>query len=149
MNFESIFLSSHSKINIESTLSLFTELAIDYETGEVLIGENGDVIKLEKNEALKVWIWKALKTKRNKFNAYSNSFGTDLYNEIGYVYDRTIKQQLINNEIYEALKVNPYIVNVYEFKNIYDYKNLKLTVQFKVDTVYGIIGENEVKNIEI
>lgn len=149
MTFEDMFMNSNSQNNIETTLPLFTELAINFDTGEVLIGENGDVIKLEKNEALKVWIWKALKTKRNKFDAYSSSFGTDLYNEIGYVYDRTIKQQLINNEIYEALKVNPYIVNVYEFNNIYDNENLRLTVQFKVDTIYGVIEENEVKNIEI
>lgn len=52
----------------ESTkdLPLFKEMAIDFETGEILT-ENGEIIILEGKEALNVWIWKALKTERNRF----------------------------------------------------------------------------------
>ena len=60
-NFD-IFLNDFS--GEEQELEIFREYAIDFKTGEYLRGENNDVITLEKNEALKVWIYKALKTER-------------------------------------------------------------------------------------
>lgn len=127
-------------------LPLFKEMAIDFETGEILT-KDGEIIILEGKEALNVWIWKTLKTERNRFKAYSSSFGTDIYKEIGYVYDRTIKDQLIINEIIESLLVNPYILNVYDFVLEYLEDNLTLDIKFKVDSIYGTANQ-EVINIE-
>lgn len=127
-------------------LPLFKEMAIDFETGEVLT-ENGEIISLEGKEALNVWIWKALKTERNRFKAYSNNFGSDIYKEIGYVYDRTVKEQLIVNEIIDSLLVNPYITNVYDFEVFYSDNELTLNINFKVDSIYGT-AMHEVMNIE-
>lgn len=143
--FNNLFMNNSNSQADNLTKKTFTEMAIDFNTGEIIVDENTNDIKiLKENEALKVWIWKALKTKRNFYEAYSSSFGSDLHKEIGYVYDRTIKEQLINNEIMETLLVNPYIKRVYNFVNEYDNDNLKLTVYFSVDTIYGTIGENEV-----
>ena len=132
----------------ESTkdLPLFKEMAIDFETGEILT-ENGVIIILEGKEALNVWIWKALKTERNRFKAYSNNFGSDIYKEIGYVYDRVVKEQLIINEIIDTLLVNPYITNAYNFEITYSDDNLTLNINFKVDSIYGTAAQ-EVINIE-
>ena len=132
----------------ESTkdLPLFKEMAIDFETGEVLT-ENGEIIILEGKEALNIWIWKTLKTERNRFKAYSSNFGSDIYKEIGYVYDRTVKEQLIVNEIIECLLVNPYITNVYDFNISYSDNDLTLKIKFKVDSIYGT-ANHEVMNIE-
>ena len=132
----------------ESTkdLPLFKEMAIDFETGEILT-ENGEIIILEGKEALNVWIWKALKTERNRFKAYSNNFGSDIYKEIGYVYDRVVKEQLIINEIIDTLLVNPYITNVYDFEITYSDDDLTLNINFKVDSIYGTAAQ-EVINIE-
>ena len=125
---------------------LFEEMAIDFDTGEA-ITENGDIKVLKGKEALNVWVWKALKTTRNKYKAYSSSFGSDLNKEIGYVYSREIKEQLIINEIMECLLVNPYIINVYDF--ILDYKenDVMLSVKFKIDSIYGTANQ-EVNRIE-
>ena len=126
-------------------LPLFKEMAIDFTTGEVL-SKDGEIVFLEGKEALNVWIWKALKTERNRFKAYSSNFGSDIYKEIGYVYDRVIKEQLIINEIIDSLLVNPYITNVYDFDITYSNDDLTLSINFKVDSIYGTATQ-EVINI--
>ena len=142
--FDSLFYNDQ-ETEVSSSLDTFKELAIDYDTGEFLT-ENGDYIELEEGEALKVWIWKALKTTRNKY-LYSSSFGNDLGDEIGYVYSRTVKQQLIYSEIQECLIVNPYISRVYDFSSELSNDSSKLTVTFSVETLYNVI--EEVTNIYV
>ena len=127
-------------------LPLFKEMAINFETGEV-IAKGDELLFLEGKEALNVWIWKTLKTERNRFEAYSSNFGSDIYKEIGYVYDRTVKEQLIVSEIIECLLVNPYITNVYDFNISYSDNDLTLKIKFKVDSIYGT-ANHEVMNIE-
>ena len=127
-------------------LPLFKEMAINFETGEV-IAKGDELLFLEGKEALNIWIWKTLKTERNRFEAYSSNFGSDIYKEIGYVYDRTVKEQLIVNEIIECLLVNPYITNVYDFNISYSDNDLTLKIKFKVASIYGT-ANHEVMNIE-
>lgn len=131
----------------ENSLPLFTEMAIDFKTGET-ISKDGEIIKLTGKEALNVWIWKALKTERNRFKTYSNSFGSDIHKEIGYVYDRTVKEQLITSEIIDTLMVNPYILRVYDFEIEYSDETLTLNIRFKVDSIYGV-AKQEVNSIAI
>ena len=131
----------------ENSLPLFTEMAIDFKTGET-ISKDGEIIKLTGKEALNVWIWKALKTERNRFKIYSNSFGSDIHKEIGYVYDRTVKEQLITSEIIDTLMVNPYILRVYDFEIEYSDETLTLNIRFKVDSIYGV-AKQEVNSIAI
>lgn len=128
-------LEEESQVTTQD-LPLFTEMAIDFNTGQ-LIEENGEIKILTGKEALNVWVWKALRTDRNRYKAYSSSFGNELNKEIGYVYDRTIKEQLIINEIIECLRVNPYITNVYNFETVYDEANVSLRVNFYIDSIYG------------
>lgn len=139
-------LEEEQQMGNNENLPLFKEMAIDFETGEILT-KDGEIVILEGKEALNIWIWKALKTERNRFKAYSSNFGTDIYKEIGYVYDRTIKEQLIINEIIESLLVNPYILNVYDFVLEYLDDNLTLNIKFKIDSIYGTVNQ-EVMNIE-
>ena len=131
----------------ENSLPLFTEMAIDFNTGEI-ISKDGEIVKLTGKEALNVWIWKTLKTERNRFKAYSSSFGSDIHKEIGYVYDRTVKEQLITSEIVDTLIVNPYILRVYDFEIDYSDEDLTLNIKFKVDSIYGV-AEQGVNNIAI
>lgn len=140
-------LETEKEQSEENFLPLFTEMAIDFNTGEI-IEENGEIKKLTGKEALNVWIWKALKTDRNRYKAYSSSFGNELKKEIGYVYDRTVKEQLIINEIMECLLVNPYIKKVYNFELNYDNDSVSLTVKFYIDSIYGT-ATREVEGIAI
>jgi len=92
MNFETLFLKQNQKQEKEE-LPLFTEYAIDFDTLEPL--KNGDrLVELTGNEALKVWIFKTLKTKRNFYEIHSDSYGNDLDVHIGTVYQESIKNAL-------------------------------------------------------
>ena len=83
MDFETLFLKQDGKKEKEE-LPIFTEYAIDFGTLEPL--KNGDnLIEVTKKEALKVWIFKALKTKRNFYGIHSDSYGNNLDVHIGTI----------------------------------------------------------------
>lgn len=122
----------------ESELPLFKEMAIDFETGEPII-ENNEIVTLEGSEALKVWIWKVLKTERYKYKAYTDNYGNELKEQLGTIYDKTIKDAILENEIRECLGVNPYIVRLHSFSIETPEGMQHPYIYFSVDTVYGTI----------
>ena len=143
MDFEELFLNQNTEKE-KKELPPFTEYAINLDTLEPL--KNGDrLVELNGNEALKVWIFKALKTKRNFYEIHSDSYGNDLDVHIGTVYQESIKNALIISEIKDCLLVNPYILDCYNFELKYNSDDNHLRVSFNVSTVYG---ESEVKYIE-
>lgn len=127
------------QVIVESDLPLFKEIAIDFNTGEPIL-QNEEFIILESTEALKVWVWKILKTERNRYLVYSEDFGNDLIENIGQIYDKTTKDALMINEIKTCLLVNPYITNVYNFSIEGGRSPI---ISFNVDTIYGTV-ESEV-----
>lgn len=122
----------------ESELPLFKEMAIDFETGEPII-KNNEIVTLEGSEALKVWIWKVLKTERYKYKAYTENYGNELKEQLGTIYDKTIKDAILENEIRECLGVNPYIVRLHSFSIETPEGMQHPYIYFSVDTVYGTI----------
>lgn len=133
-----IFTDRQEEI-IKSDLPLFKEIAIDFNTGEPIL-QNKDFIILEKTNALKVWIWKTLKTERDRYLIYSRDYGNDLIENIGQIYDKKTKDALMINEIKDCLLVNPYITNVYNFSIS---RGRSPVISFNVDTIYGSV-ESEV-----
>ena len=137
-----IFMNQEQQEKLQNDMPLFKEISIDFDTGEFVI-QDGDLVILEGTEALKVWIWKTLKTERNRYLIYSNSYGNDLADNIGQIYDKVTKDALMINEIKECLLVNPYITNIYNF-NIETTENGRHPIiSFNVDTIYGT-AESEV-----
>lgn len=136
MDFTEMFINNDTiDTQTADTMPMFYEMSIDFINGEPII-TNNEIVILSGNEALNVWIWKALETERNRYAAYSSSFGNDLFNEIGLVHDRTIKAQILFSEIYNCLIVNPYILNVFDFQEeLVDDISVKIT--FKYTSVYG------------
>lgn len=130
----------------ESDLPLFKEMAIDFETGEPII-KNNEIVTLEGSEALKVWIWKVLKTERYKYKAYTDNYGNELKEQLGTIYDKTIKDAILENEIRECLGVNPYIVRLHSFSIETPEGMQHPYIYFSVDTVYGTIENMEVDAI--
>lgn len=125
-------------------LPVFKGNLIDFRTGEHVI-VNGNFVKVEKIDALRVWVWKCLKTERNTYEAYSSSYGNDLKKELGYVYDRSVKEQLLYNEIRKSLLVNPYLTSVSNFTTEKTVSGSDVTIYFDIGTIYGEInGETEV-----
>ena len=134
MDFEELFLNQNTEKE-KKELPLFKEYAIDFDTLEPLNGDR--LVELNGNEALKVWIFKALKTKRNFYEIHSDSYGNDLDVHIGTVYQESIKNALIISEIKDCLLVNPYILDCYNFELDYNSDDNHLKVSFNVLTVYG------------
>ena len=143
MDFETLFLNQKEKEEKEE-LPTFAEYAIDFETLQPLRNGN-NLIELTGNEALKVWIFKTLKTKRNFYKIHSDSYGNNLDVHIGTVYQESIKNALIISEIKDCLLVNPYILDCYNFDLNYNSDDNHLKVSFNISTVYG---ESEVSYSE-
>lgn len=135
-------------ISNESELEIFKEIAIDFETREPII-KGDEIVVLEGKEALKVWIWKILKTERNRYKIYSENYGNDLKENIGLVYDETTRRAIIQNEIIECLMVNPYITSVNDFTVELDEERRHPVFNFTVSTIYGEIIDKEVGAIAI
>lgn len=135
-------------ISTESELELFKEIAIDFETGEPII-KDGEIVVLEGKEALKVWIWKVLKTERNRYEIYSENYGNDLKENIGQIYDETTRRAIIQNEIIECLMVNPHITSVNDFTVELDEERRHPVFYFTVSTIYGELNNEEVGIIAI
>lgn len=120
-----------------NNLPLFMEYAIDFETGEYIKNEKTNDIKiLTGNEALKVWCFKALKTERNRYGFHSDSYGTDLFENLGTIYQKSVKDALMINQIQDTLLANPYILECFDFK-ISNEEELVPKISFKIRTIYG------------
>ena len=114
----------------------FKEYAIDFKTGEYIKDENNDIKVLEKNEALKVWIFKALKTERFRYaDVHSDNYGSELETNIGTIYQKSVKDALMINQIRDTLLVNPYILECYNF-DISNENEYVPQITFNVKTVY-------------
>lgn len=149
-SFDVFFNNSLEESNIE--LPLFKEYKINGIDGNNDIEpteKNDNLVILEGIEALKVWIYRALKTELQKYYIHTVNYGNKLREHIGTVYNRTIKEALISNEIMECLLVNPYITNVYDFSFEYSEVDRVPHVYFSVDTVYGSLMREGVELIGI
>ena len=131
-------LTKQTEIQTSVELPIFKELAFDFETGQLKMN-GGQYYYVEKNEALKIWIYKALNASRFTYLAYSTNYG----NEINTLVGRYLAKQLLFSElkrlIEEALLCNPYITNLTEFD--IERKGSEVYCTFAVNTIYGSVAE--------
>lgn len=128
-----------AKILDEKRLPMYREWAFDFDKKEFKV-KHGKYYLVEGNEAIKVWIYKALKTERYIFVAYTKNYGNEISTLIGTVEDEDILFSEISRYIEESLLVNPYIISVGDF--IFSHiSGGKIVTKFSVKTVYGEIEE--------
>ena len=89
----------------ETELPLFKEYAWNFETDHFIYDEYGNHILLEGNDALKVWCYKALKTERFMYLAYSKQFGIELYPFMAKIMGVLERKSELRRMITEALMV--------------------------------------------
>lgn len=129
------FVSGTSATTENTTnLPVFTEYAWDFTTDQ-FIYENGQNKIVAENEALKVWIYKALKTERWRYLAYDNSYGIELEQFIGAYANASGNAVEIEQYISEALLINPYIKSIDRIEATVD--GDALTYNIALTTVYG------------
>ncbi|MDU6361342.1 MAG: DUF2634 domain-containing protein [Clostridiales bacterium] len=117
-----------------TTPTLHKEYDFDFATGQ-LTGKT-----LEGKEALKVWIYKTLLTKRYRYLIYSWDYGQDLEEIIGQDYEKGLIVSEVERRIKDCLLINDKIKSCTNF-NI-QLINDQLNVEFKVNTIYGEVDIN-------
>ena len=100
-----------------------------------LYKEVGKGLKIvEGNEAIKIWIYKALQTPRYQYEIYSWDYGSELLSLIGKAYTKGLTQSEASRYIKEALLINPYILDVNVVSTSFDGDILSANVRVK--TIY-------------
>lgn len=119
----------------ESTeLPLFQEYAYDYANNRLLL-KNGQTYLVEGNEALRIWIFKALSTERFRYTAYDSDFGSEIDTLIGSPLHGDIAKSELKRFIVEALMVNPYIEELGNFQISQTGSGVR--AEFDCTTIYG------------
>lgn len=116
-------------------LPMFREYAWNFEQNCFELDKNGEMILLEGNAAIKQWIYKAFRTERFSYLAYSWSYGFDGKRLIGAVMSVGERRSEFRRGIIECLMVNPYIksVDAVEFTE----SGTNLSVDVTLTTIYG------------
>ncbi len=120
-----------------SELPLFKEYAWDFDNDCFIYDSNGNHILLEGNEAIKVWCYKALKTERFMYLAYTHGFGIELYPFMAKVMGIMQRKSELKRIVTEALMVNPYIVSVDSISFDENNRNEEMDIRIAMTTVYG------------
>jgi hypothetical protein len=131
-------LTEQTEFNTDAELPIFRELAFDFETGQ-LKTRGGQYYYVEKNEALKVWIWKALFASRYTYLAYSTDYGNEIYTLIGRYLQKDLLYSELKRMLEDCLLCNPYIVSLTDFD--ITQKGSKVECNFSVNTIYGNVAQ--------
>ena len=118
----------------DNSFPLYREIAWDFKR-DIPILENGDFKIVEGNEAIKVWVYKALLVPRYNYSIYSWNYGSELMDLIGKAYTPQLTKSEAKRYIEEALKINPYILDVNVIDT--DFKDSILSANVKIVTIYG------------
>ena len=132
-------LTQQTDVNTAVELPIFKELALDFNTGQLLT-RGGQYYYVEKNEALKVWIWKALFSSRYTYLAYSTNYGNEIYTLIGRYLHKQLLYSELKRMIEDCLLCNPYITSLTDFK--VEQEGAKVTCTFAVNTIYGSVAQS-------
>lgn len=116
-------------------LEMFREFDWDFTTNTFKRDADGRRIIVEGDDALKVWIFKALQTERYQYLAYSWQYGIELKPFIGLVMTVQERESELERVIVECLMVNPYIRSIDSVTFTVD--DDSLTADISLTTVYG------------
>ncbi|WP_196606491.1 DUF2634 domain-containing protein [Pectinatus frisingensis] len=128
---------------INNNLPIYTEYAWDFANDRFIYNMGQHKIVTE-NEALKVWIYKTLKTERWHYLAYDNAYGIELEKFIGTHTNNSDSAGEIEQYIKEALLINPYIKSIDKIQA--GVNDDKLSYAIYLTTIYGTLNVKSVNN---
>ena len=129
------FISSYGGINLEQNkvFPLYKEVAWDFDKDFPIL-QNGTFKIVEGNEAIKVWVYKAILTQRYNHSIYSWDYGSEIESLIGKPYTPALTKAEAKRYIKEALEINPYILEI-DIVDI-NFKDSILSASVKIKTIY-------------
>jgi hypothetical protein len=128
------FISGTDEVKVDNSFPMYKEIAWDFKKDAPIL-ENGDFKIIEGNNAIKVWIYKALLTPRYSYSIYSWNYGSELMDLIGKAYTPSLTKEEAKRYIKEALLINPYILEVTVVDT--SFNNGVLSADIKLLTIYG------------
>lgn len=138
MSAEFPFTGSVQATNPQS-LPLFREWAWDFEKDCFQRDSHGNMILLAGNEALKTWIYHAMRVERWAYLAYSDAYGVELEQFRGKVLTVGERKSELRRVLREALMVNPYISSVDKIEFEENERGRVLSINVSLTTVYGTL----------
>lgn len=134
------FTGTSAETGYEKRLKVPLELDYDFEKNDFKYDSNGQHIIVSGNDALKIWIYKALMTERFRYLAYSWQYGLEVRPYIGKVMGVQERYSEMKRIIIECLMVNPYIKSIDRID--FTAEREKLTVDISLTTIYGEVSVN-------
>lgn len=125
---------------VNKALPLFQEYAYDF-ANNCLLMKNGQTYLVSGNEALKIWIFKALQTDRYYHAAYSWAYGTEARTLFGNTINKDVLFMELRRFTVEALMGCPYIQELKNFNFLGDAD--KISMSFDCETIYGDLSNLE------
>lgn len=107
------------------------EYGIDFETGQL----TGRIV--EGKEAIRVWIWLAMRIPRYRYYVYTWDYGSEYEDLIGQGYTEEYTETEARRMTEECLLIHEEIQKISDFETAMTGSALKAT--FTVDTIYGDI----------
>ncbi|WP_410497020.1 DUF2634 domain-containing protein [Cellulosilyticum sp. ST5] len=120
---------SNDVIEVAQSVGTYKEYEFDFQAGKL----TGKI--LEGKAALKMWIYKALLTKRYIYPIYSWDYGQDLEELIGQGYETDFIKSEVERRVQECLIMNDNINGCHNFD--ISLINDTLKISFTVNTTFG------------
>jgi hypothetical protein len=127
---------------VTATATIPKEYAWDFVNNDFRLID-GKFVIVEGKEALKVWIWKALKTLKMKYSIYSDTYGHNLDTLIGQGFSSGMIETEAKRLVWECISFNSHITGISNFTATSDGDTLAinftaLTDQGEVSITSGI-----------
>ncbi len=113
---------------------IYNEYEFDFNTGEL----TGKI--LNGKAALRMWIYKAILTKRYTYPIYSWDYGQDLDELIGKGYETDYIKSEVERRVQECLMINEHIKRCHSFE--INLINDRLQINFTAETIFGEVAIN-------
>lgn len=133
--FPFIDTSKYEDVIESDKLEELCEYAFDFKNNCLLANSAGQNYYVHRNEALKVWIYKALMTPRYQHLAYTEDYGNEMFSMISQAIDQEVMLLELKRYITEALMYNPYIQELNSFE--FEVKGSEVLIRFTVISIYG------------
>ena len=117
-----------------NNLPVYKECAWDFVKDEAIFVDGSPKI-VYKNEAIKVWIYKAIKTNRYQHEIYSWDYGCEIESLIGKGFEFGFIKSETKRYVDEALLINPYITKINKID--VEFNKDVLTAYVDLETIYG------------
>lgn len=120
--------------NSYANLPVYKECAWDFVNDKAIFVDGSPKI-VYKNEAIKVWVYRCIKTNRYQHEIYTWDYGSEIESLIGKGFEVGYIKSETERYIREAILINPYILEIEDLE--VNFKDSTLLVSGNVKTIYG------------